>query len=344
MERLRVTPIFESPKTPVPSELRVLKRPSLSPRAQETLQLMFTKNSYKKIAKAMFISRSTVHSYVTNIFNYFGVNDRISAVIAAVSSNYLQPKTFVTDAQLQKVKDLSPREIEVLEALVKNDVSGKSNKQIGSSLRISGNTIRIHFGNIYKKLDASRMQSALIFMEAKRKNLVTYKPKEHVVNINHEEFLKHYLQGYSESELSQQFDENLLVIRRYRRRILTFFDATDQTELIVRIGKREATKLRESAEQILKKSNISDNLGTLISNLTEKEVEVLETITAGNGKSSYKNAAEECRVSIKAIGKRLGKIYDKLGIHGKPKVALLYLAYKSAAAKNLNSKTNLPAA
>lgn len=46
-------------------------------------------------------------------------------------------------------EDLSTREIEVLHQLVE----GKTNKEIGSALAVSKNTVEFHLKNLYRKLN-----------------------------------------------------------------------------------------------------------------------------------------------------------------------------------------------
>ena len=52
---------------------------------------------------------------------------------------------------------ISPRELEVLEALAK----GQSNKEIGRTLDISPNTVKTHIANLYTKLQANGRSRAI---------------------------------------------------------------------------------------------------------------------------------------------------------------------------------------
>ena len=58
---------------------------------------------------------------------------------------------FVRNIAALKSLGISPRELEVLEALAK----GQSNKEIGRTLDISPNTVKTHIANLYTKLQAN---------------------------------------------------------------------------------------------------------------------------------------------------------------------------------------------
>lgn len=61
-------------------------------------------------------------------------------------------------AALRRDEVLSPREVEVLQALAE----GRSTKEIGDALYISAKTVKNHLGNIFAKLDAHDRTQAVL--------------------------------------------------------------------------------------------------------------------------------------------------------------------------------------
>lgn len=61
-----------------------MKKPELSQRELEVLQLITNGNSNQEIATALFITEGTVKYHVNNILGKLGVHDRTQAVITAV--------------------------------------------------------------------------------------------------------------------------------------------------------------------------------------------------------------------------------------------------------------------
>ncbi len=85
-------------------------------------------------------------------------NSLLAAVRAVHTGTYkLSADLSARLAQRQAAPELSPRELEVLQHIVK----GESNKEIGSALGLSENTVKNHVKMILEKLDvADRTQAA----------------------------------------------------------------------------------------------------------------------------------------------------------------------------------------
>lgn len=64
---------------------------------------------------------------------------------------------FVRNEAAVRSLGLSPREIDILEALA----SGESNKEIARRLAISPNTVKTHIARVYEKLEVGRRVQAL---------------------------------------------------------------------------------------------------------------------------------------------------------------------------------------
>ncbi|MCA9875229.1 MAG: response regulator transcription factor, partial [Anaerolineales bacterium] len=66
------------------TRMRAPAEEALSAREIEVLQLVSTGNSNREIGKALHISTATVKTHLIHIFDKLGVNDRTSAVTAAL--------------------------------------------------------------------------------------------------------------------------------------------------------------------------------------------------------------------------------------------------------------------
>jgi len=87
-------------------------------------------------------------------------DDQLSATIRAVYAGEqpLSPKVAERLAERQERSDLSQREMEVLQLLIK----GRSNKEIGSSLFISEDTVKAHLKTLFIKLHVQDRTEAAI--------------------------------------------------------------------------------------------------------------------------------------------------------------------------------------
>lgn len=87
------------------------------------------------------------------------------AMAAKILREFTQPEEG-SGAQEQEVDELTPRETEVLEEVVK----GATNKEIAKALHITENTVKIHLRNILEKLHVqNRIQAAV---QAVREGLI----------------------------------------------------------------------------------------------------------------------------------------------------------------------------
>jgi DNA-binding CsgD family transcriptional regulator len=68
-----------------------------------------------------------------------------------------KPTPFDGNPKARAALGLSPRELEVLEALA----AGRSNKEIAIALKVSPNTIKTHVARVFEKLGASRRTDAI---------------------------------------------------------------------------------------------------------------------------------------------------------------------------------------
>ncbi|AUS78388.1 DNA-binding response regulator [Actinoalloteichus sp. AHMU CJ021] len=74
--------------------LREVRQPvpePLSPRELEVLELIARGSSNREAAKHLFISESTVKTYLVQVYAKLGVHDRAAAVAVAFSRGYLSP-------------------------------------------------------------------------------------------------------------------------------------------------------------------------------------------------------------------------------------------------------------
>ena len=87
-------------------------------------------------------------------------DDELSRTIRAVYAGEqpLPPKVAERLAQRQQRADLSQREMEVLQLLIK----GRSNKEIGSALFISEDTVKAHLKTLFAKLQVQDRTEAAI--------------------------------------------------------------------------------------------------------------------------------------------------------------------------------------
>jgi DNA-binding CsgD family transcriptional regulator len=67
-------------------------------------------------------------------------------------------QVFEPNTRARETLGISERELEVLELLA----SGKSNKEISSSLNVSPNTVKTHVSKLYEKLEVSRRTEAIL--------------------------------------------------------------------------------------------------------------------------------------------------------------------------------------
>jgi len=65
---------------------------------------------------------------------------------------------FVPNEQVRNTLGISDREFEVLELLA----AGRSNKEIGSALNVSPNTVKTHVAKIFAKLEVTRRTEAIL--------------------------------------------------------------------------------------------------------------------------------------------------------------------------------------
>jgi DNA-binding NarL/FixJ family response regulator len=90
-----------------------------------------------------------------------GIRQGEAAISGAMASKILQEFRRPEQGQTQssrEVDELTPREIEVLEQVV----TGATNKEIGQTLNITENTVKIHLRNILEKLQVqNRIQAAV---------------------------------------------------------------------------------------------------------------------------------------------------------------------------------------
>jgi two-component system NarL family response regulator len=86
--------------------------------------------------------------------------DELADTIRAVHAGQmcLPPKLAARLVARQNRPELSPREIEVLQLLVK----GRSNKEIGSALFVCEDTVKAHFRTLFVKLGVSDRTEAAI--------------------------------------------------------------------------------------------------------------------------------------------------------------------------------------
>ena len=62
-------------------------------------------------------------------------------------------------AKRQQQADLTPREMDVLQLLIK----GRSNKEIGAALKVTEDTVKAHFRTMFTKLNVRDRTEAAIY-------------------------------------------------------------------------------------------------------------------------------------------------------------------------------------
>jgi DNA-binding NarL/FixJ family response regulator len=87
-------------------------------------------------------------------------DDELAATIRAVHSGGEKLPTRVADllAKRKQRADLTPREMDVLHLLIK----GRSNKEIGSALDVTEDTVKAHFRTLFAKLNVRDRTEAAI--------------------------------------------------------------------------------------------------------------------------------------------------------------------------------------
>ena len=88
-------------------------------------------------------------------------DDELSSTIRAVCAGkqVLPPKVASSLAQRQQRAKMSEREMEVLRLLIK----GRSNKEIGTTLFVSEDTVKAHLKTLFTKLDVHDRTEAVIY-------------------------------------------------------------------------------------------------------------------------------------------------------------------------------------
>jgi two-component system NarL family response regulator len=100
--------------------------------------------------------QSGAQSYLLKDMSKAEIVDNIRAVHAG--QQCLAPRLAERLAERRKRRDLSPREMDVLQLLVK----GRSNKEIASALVLSEETVKIHLKTLYAKLEVQDRTEAAI--------------------------------------------------------------------------------------------------------------------------------------------------------------------------------------
>jgi DNA-binding CsgD family transcriptional regulator len=105
------------------------------------------------------------YRYLARAFSteiYIGLIAAAFIVLGAWVGNRLTPRRsrrdgFIRNDAVIRSLGLSPREVEILDALA----SGQSNKELARRFGISPNTVKTHVGRIYDKLDVQRRVQAI---------------------------------------------------------------------------------------------------------------------------------------------------------------------------------------
>jgi DNA-binding CsgD family transcriptional regulator len=104
--------------------------------------------------------RYLAHAFSTEI--YIGLIAAAFILLGAwvgsrLTPRHARPIRFVRNDAAVRSLGLSPREVEILDALA----SGQSNKELARRFGISPNTVKTHLARIYGKLDVERRVQAI---------------------------------------------------------------------------------------------------------------------------------------------------------------------------------------
>lgn len=136
----------------------------LTDRQAEVLALLAQGLDRRAIAGRLGLSVETVKSHLGKIFDHLGAHSQAQMVVKAVNLRLLDPQTCVSLDQKQRYHGLSPREKEVLRQLANGQDAG-GNKQIASSLTVTGHTVDNHLNHIFDQLGVfSRVQAVLVYL------------------------------------------------------------------------------------------------------------------------------------------------------------------------------------
>lgn len=160
--------------------LEAEERFCLSPRQIQILEKAALGLSNREISEELEgLSERTVKNHFYDkdgIFVHLGVSSRREAVIKAIELELLDPEELVSEGELERLKLLPEREMEVLRHLADPSLPSfkttktTTNHEIGKRLGISPNTVRNHLVSVWEKLEIKRgphlkgVRAAVIFL------------------------------------------------------------------------------------------------------------------------------------------------------------------------------------
>ena len=152
------------------------REPQLTPREYDVLFITARGFTQGEIGKQLGIGVNTVEAHVTSIHRKFNVGlgsgRTAKAVFKAVELGILDLDEIVGGFKLDPETHFTPRELEVLELMVR--VDGKAgNGGVADALFIQTNTVEFHKTGILRKLGTrSSIQAGLRYLAAKRDGLI----------------------------------------------------------------------------------------------------------------------------------------------------------------------------
>lgn len=211
------------------------KGPHLTPRQKDILSLTARGLSRKQIAEQLGISIRTVKDHQRGARSFFGAENLMRAVFLALDQDELTYKEVVKGWDKTVLSKLTPRDIEVVDAMTINNGENISNKKIGDHLYITLNTVRSHLQSIRRKTKMNRMQIGILYAARKSGNEKNYLPPQEeksskqpaVLTPREMEVLVLTAKGFSRKEIADQLSISIKTVSAHRRAIYQNLGATN---------------------------------------------------------------------------------------------------------------------
>lgn len=136
---------------------------ALTQREGDVLELLLEGLSSKEIGRRLGISKATVRCHVQHVLTKLGVGSRAKAAVlvrgvaGAADPEAAAGPAEVADAEHERAKKLTPREMQVLRCLA----GGLGRSEIAERLFVSPHTARTHVQRVLAKLNVHSVLGAM---------------------------------------------------------------------------------------------------------------------------------------------------------------------------------------
>lgn len=185
---------IETPKIPLSG--------TLTKRGADVLKLIAQGLTYKEVSARLNISYETAKTHGDNVMRIFNAPSSEQAVYQAARYGILSLAEFTKNLNIERIRELSPKEKQVLEEFTSEEGVCTS-KELAKKLGNSDQTIKNHLTNIFRKLNVeSRVQAGLAYMAAKSVGLDNL-PKMDSFEFYRKRVSELKKQGYGPNQISQ---------------------------------------------------------------------------------------------------------------------------------------------